>query len=157
MEAGDSHIPTRTTYETNFLSGRRMHFTEVTKVSKMEGDCEAQAAPPVLEAPSGVGKGQGPLCPPLLLGVANLGAPPPGHRQTQVMHEESKRRRVDACLNSEVRTSLITTCQSGLTGSTCDIPREDVSDGILSAQGATDPSSIIELIGDSPSSCIGIV
>ena len=69
-------------------------FTEVAKTDRTEGNREAQATPPLLEAPQGVSKGENPLCSPLLVGVANLGTPPPVSRQTQVPPGSSKRRRL---------------------------------------------------------------
>ena len=62
-------------------------FNEVAKVTEYDGDREASATGLALGAPSGCGQGSGatdPLCPPLLLGSANLGSPSPGHRQTQL-------------------------------------------------------------------------
>ena len=62
-------------------------FNEVAMVTKFDGDREASATGLALGAPSGCGQGSGatdPLCPPLLLGSANLGSPSPGHRQTQL-------------------------------------------------------------------------
>ena len=62
-------------------------FNEVAMMTKSDGDREASATGLALEAPPGCGQGPGstgPLCPPLLLGSANLGSPSPGHRQTQL-------------------------------------------------------------------------
>ena len=69
-------------------------FTEEAKTDKTEGQCEAQATPLLLEAPRGVSKGESPLCSPLLVGVANLGTPPPVSRHTQVPPGSIKRRRL---------------------------------------------------------------
>ena len=80
---------------------------------EMEGNREAKATPPVLEAPHGVSKGIRPLCSPLLPGVANSGTPPPDCRQTQVPSSSSKRLRKDPMHVLYSRTAAREACQWG--------------------------------------------